>query len=202
MISLEQVLLLEQKVEGAVAKIAQLNAENAALRSRCAELTNALSAKTEQFSSFQSDQNKIEEGILKALQQLNTVENTVLSINNPEVGQVPASAEAASIETANVESDAETQQSESVQPVEEEVSNQEPASSVTQQIPTSADESDAGQAEISPEGAGSQAAVQAQANVQSVQLNQIYESTQEPAADNSQDGQSGDSTRQELFDIF
>jgi hypothetical protein len=78
MISLDQILLLEQKVESAVAKIAQLNAENAALRSKCTELTNALSAKSEQFSSFQTDQNKIEESILKALDRLNTVENTIL----------------------------------------------------------------------------------------------------------------------------
>lgn len=78
MISLDQVQLLEQKVESAVAKIAQLNAENAALRSKCAELTNALSAKSEQFSSFQQDQNKIEEGILKALDRLNNVESSVL----------------------------------------------------------------------------------------------------------------------------
>lgn len=77
MISLDQVLLLEEKVESAVARIAQLNAENAALRRKCAELTNALSAKTEQFSSFQSDQGKIEEGILKALERLNSVENAV-----------------------------------------------------------------------------------------------------------------------------
>ncbi len=77
MISLDQVLLLEEKVESAVAKIAQLNAENAALRRKCAELTNALSAKTEQFSNFQTDQGKIEEGILKALERLNTVENAI-----------------------------------------------------------------------------------------------------------------------------
>lgn len=87
MISLDQVLLLQQKVESAVAKIAELNqtvaqkeAENAALRSKCVELTNALSAKTEQFSSFQTDQTKIEEGILKALERLNAVESTVLSV--------------------------------------------------------------------------------------------------------------------------
>ena len=77
MISLDQVILLEEKVENAVAKIVQLNAENAALRRKCAELTNALSAKTEQFSSFQTDQGKIEEGILKALERLNAVENAV-----------------------------------------------------------------------------------------------------------------------------
>ena len=92
MISLEQVLLLQQKVESAVAKIAELNqtvaqkeAENAALRSKCVELTNALSAKTEQFSTFQSDQSKIEEGILKALERLNAVESTVLSVANATV---------------------------------------------------------------------------------------------------------------------
>lgn len=79
MISLDQVLLLEQKVENAVEKIQQLNAENAALRRKCAELTNALSAKTEQFSSFQTDQGRIEEGILKVLERLNTVENAVHS---------------------------------------------------------------------------------------------------------------------------
>ncbi|WP_296325266.1 cell division protein ZapB [Treponema sp. UBA3813] len=78
MISFDQVLLLEEKVESAVKKIEQLNAENAALRSKCAELSNALEAKSEQFSSFESNQSKIEEGILKALSRLNAVENVVL----------------------------------------------------------------------------------------------------------------------------
>lgn len=90
MISFEQVLLLEEKVESAVAKIAQLNAENAALRRKCAELTNALSAKTEQFSSFQADQDKIEAGILKALSRLDAVENAVLS--SVELAPEPAAA--------------------------------------------------------------------------------------------------------------
>ena len=78
MVSLDQVLLLQEKVESAVQKIAQLNQENDALRTRCSELTKALSQKTEQLSAFASDQNKIEEGILKALERLNSVENTVL----------------------------------------------------------------------------------------------------------------------------
>lgn len=85
MISLNQVLLLEEKVENAVKKIVQLNAENAALRRKCAELTNALSAKTEQFSNFQTDQSKIEQGILKALERLNAVENAVLSAEGLQV---------------------------------------------------------------------------------------------------------------------
>ena len=78
MITLDQVLLLEQKVESAVAKIQQLEAENDALRNKCSELTNALSAKSEQLSSFETDQNKIEQGIRKALDRLNTIENSVL----------------------------------------------------------------------------------------------------------------------------
>jgi len=86
MISLDQVLLLQEKVETAVAKISQLNAENDALRKKCAELTNALSAKSEQVAAFESDQNKIEETILKALDRLNSVEHYILKA----AGQQPA----------------------------------------------------------------------------------------------------------------
>ncbi len=73
MISLDQIQVLEQKIESAVAEIAQLRAENDALRSKCAELTNALSAKTEQLSAFQTDQSKIEFRIKKALEQLENI---------------------------------------------------------------------------------------------------------------------------------
>lgn len=78
MITLNQVLLLEQKVESAVAKIQQLEAENDALRKKCSELTNALSAKSEQLSTFETDQNEIEQGIRKALDRLTSIENSVL----------------------------------------------------------------------------------------------------------------------------
>ena len=78
MISLDQVLILEKKVESAVNKITQLQAENDALRNKCAELTNALSAKSEQLTSFETDQSQIEDGIKKALDRLNSIENSVL----------------------------------------------------------------------------------------------------------------------------
>ena len=80
MITLEQVLLLEQKVESAVQKITQLQQENDALRTKCSELTNSLSSKTELLSSFEQDQDKIESGILKALDRLNAIENSVLKV--------------------------------------------------------------------------------------------------------------------------
>ena len=90
MVTLDQVLLLEKKVEGAVQKIEQLKAENDALRSKCAELTNALSAKTEQFSSFESDQNKIEAGILNALSKLSEIENSIVDISEAGASAQPS----------------------------------------------------------------------------------------------------------------
>lgn len=94
MISIEQILLLQQKVESAVGKISQLQAENDALRTQCSELSNALSRKTEQLSQFEQNQNKIESGILKALERLNTIENTILndSVSHAEEAAVAAAA--------------------------------------------------------------------------------------------------------------
>ena len=103
MITLDQVLLLQEKVESAVAKIAQLKAENDALRSKCAELTNALSAKTEQFSTFEADQSKIEHGILQALERLNAVENAVLGNAVVEAAGVPAASSAAPVSVEPVQ---------------------------------------------------------------------------------------------------
>lgn len=86
MISLDQVLLLQKKVETAVEKISfltgqveQLKNDNDALREKCAELTKSLDEKTELVTSLESDQGKIEEGILTALNRLDTVENTILN---------------------------------------------------------------------------------------------------------------------------
>ena len=80
MISLEQVLLLQNKVNAAVEKIAHLNntisqlkVENDALRAKCTELTNSLSDKTEQVSTLEAEQNQIEQGILIALDRLSAV---------------------------------------------------------------------------------------------------------------------------------
>lgn len=90
--TLEQFSLLEQKIESAVAKIQQLQAENDALRSKCAELTNALSVKSEQLSDFQANKGIIETGIQKALDRLNSIENSVLKTNvqSPSFIQEPA----------------------------------------------------------------------------------------------------------------
>ena len=79
MISFDQVLLLQKKVESAVQKIVELKAENDALRNKCSELTNALSEKTELLESFYADEKKIESSIMDALDRLNSIENSVVS---------------------------------------------------------------------------------------------------------------------------
>ena len=106
MISLDQVKLLEQKVESAVAKIQQLQAENDALRTKVTELTNAVSAKSEQLSSFESEQDQIESGIKKALDRLSSIENTVLKTafsidKNSQATSKPASQQTSTIVTYN-----------------------------------------------------------------------------------------------------
>ena len=118
MISLDQVYLLEQKVESAVAKIQQLQAENDALRSKCAELTNALSVKSEQLTSFESDQSQIENGIKKALDRLNSIENTVLKTASQmnQAGQAPAAPVQAPAEPKPVVQSTPTPQAEAPKP--------------------------------------------------------------------------------------
>lgn len=92
MISLDQVMRLEEKVESAVKKIQQLQEENAALRTKCDELTNALSLKSEQLSNFTSDQNQIEIGIKNALERLDSIENIVLKNGEHPVAQAASAA--------------------------------------------------------------------------------------------------------------
>ena len=117
MISLDQVYLLEQKVESAVEKIQQLQAENDALRNKCTELTNALSVKSEQLSSFESDQSQIENGIKKALDRLNSIENSVLK-NATQMNQVDqaASTQQAKAATPVQETPAQNQPQQTTQP--------------------------------------------------------------------------------------
>lgn len=97
MISLDQVLLLQKKVETAVERISALGAENArlkadndALRSKCAELSKALTDKVELVSTLEAEQSQIEEGILNALSRLDTVENSVLTASGTAVDGMPA----------------------------------------------------------------------------------------------------------------
>ena len=78
MISLEQIQLLEQKVESAVAKILQLTEERDSLYQRCVQLEEENNRLQSNIIDFHQDQERIEQGIIKALDKLNAIENSVL----------------------------------------------------------------------------------------------------------------------------
>ncbi|MBQ0003531.1 MAG: hypothetical protein KBT21_08330 [Treponema sp.] len=87
---IDQVLLLQEKVESAVQKIVELKSENDALRRKCSELTNALSEKTELLNSFTADEEKIELSIKNAISRLDTLENSVISDGKASAEKAPA----------------------------------------------------------------------------------------------------------------
>ena len=97
MVTLDQVLLLQEKVETAVRKITSLNervmqleSENDALRSKCAELTKAISEKSELVSTLEDTQAKIEQSILVTLNRLDAVQDSILSQDDSSVDRVRA----------------------------------------------------------------------------------------------------------------
>lgn len=78
MISLDQIQMLERKVESAVTKIAALHELNSILRDKNTELEQANTLLKERISTFETDQGRIEQGILNALDRLNSMESAVL----------------------------------------------------------------------------------------------------------------------------
>lgn len=89
MITLDQIRLLEQKVESAVKKIAALEQENEQLSAKCGLLEKTNEELTKRYSSLESDQERIEQGILRALDRLNDMENTVLSAGSNAAANEP-----------------------------------------------------------------------------------------------------------------
>ena len=79
MLSLDQVRLLENRVEKAVSKISSLTSENEHLRSQLATLQQRVHELEGFVSGFKDDQGKIEAGILNALEQLGALENAITS---------------------------------------------------------------------------------------------------------------------------
>lgn len=153
---LDQILLLEQKVESAVAKISQLQAENDALRTQCAELTNALSAKTELLTHFEHDQGMIENGILKALDRLASIENSVLQAAGASAAQIVGASQTENTADASPAAAAplqETPNTESVQePVPPHEAQQTPAGSESAaQAPENTPSGEANVAEAAPQ---------------------------------------------------
>lgn len=87
MITLDQVQLLEKKVETIVSKINDLQRQNSALQEKNRELIEKNSLLMQKISTFEADQNRIEEGILNALDRLNSMENSVLKVGTSAINQ-------------------------------------------------------------------------------------------------------------------
>lgn len=80
MITLDQVQILETKVEAIVSKMNDLQRQNIALQEKNRELIEKNSLLMQKISSFEADQNRIEQGILNALDRLNSMENSALKV--------------------------------------------------------------------------------------------------------------------------
>lgn len=77
MLNLDQVRLLENRVEKAVGKIQSLTSENTLLRTQLTGLQTRVSELEGLVRSFKDDQGRIEEGILNALDRLSAFEDSV-----------------------------------------------------------------------------------------------------------------------------
>lgn len=156
MTSPDHVELLVKKVESIVAKTLNLQAENDALRTKCAELTNALSAKTELLTHFEHDQGMIENGILKALDRLASIENSVLQAAGASAAQIVGAPQTENTADASPSAAAplqETPNTESVQePVPPHEAQQTPAGSEpAAQAPENTPSGEASVAEAAPQ---------------------------------------------------
>lgn len=96
MISLDQIRVLEQKIEAIVSKIKELTEENLVLHNKNSQLEQENSLLKTKLSAFEQDQEKIEQGIINALDRLNSVENSILLAagvlnqeNSTETSQTP-----------------------------------------------------------------------------------------------------------------
>jgi FtsZ-binding cell division protein ZapB len=77
MLTLEQVKLLEAKVANAIDYVQRVTGENAALRKKLESNQKRIDELEILMSHFKEDQNRIEDGILAALDRLNQFEDAV-----------------------------------------------------------------------------------------------------------------------------
>ena len=91
MIQLKHIEALDSKVKSALALIAALRTENADLLSKFDTYQTRISELEELIHEFKTDQGEIEEGILRALKQLDTLEDAVTEepqqADNVDMGQ-------------------------------------------------------------------------------------------------------------------
>jgi hypothetical protein len=89
MITLEQIRLLESRVEKAVVYIDLLQDENASLKDKLEGYEKKIKDLEVLVRGFQQDQGRIEEGILHALDRLNAFEDAILKDSEEPVPASP-----------------------------------------------------------------------------------------------------------------
>ena len=80
MISLNQIRLLEQKIESILDLLAVLQSEKAVLEKENAKLKAEVQELAVKCSRFEQDEEKIEQGILSVLNRLNNMEDAVQNV--------------------------------------------------------------------------------------------------------------------------
>ncbi len=122
MISLDQIRILERKVEAAVSRIRSLTQENLTLKASLESYESRIQELESMVSSFKSEQDEIEAGIVSALRQLDDLEHTVGEKADSELtdgpATEPAEPEAESSESTTNETPAASH--EAITPAEEE----------------------------------------------------------------------------------
>ena len=124
MITLDQVRLLEQKVENAINKINQLQKENTELKEKCAFLESKANNLNQKVSDFESDQNIIEEGIANVLKRLNSVEDAIKNTTELDTSVVPESSALDSNSMADEPFNSNSYHTEQIE-IQENISNEE-----------------------------------------------------------------------------
>lgn len=82
MLSLEQIKLLEQKVEKAISLIKALSDERDVLKTRIAEKDRRIAELEDLVVNFKDDQSKIESGIKSTLNLLNSLEDLAIPMDS------------------------------------------------------------------------------------------------------------------------
>lgn len=77
MITIEQIQKLDQKVQAAVEKISTLTRENASLKGKLDQYQKRINELEVLIDRFKQDQAQIENGIIRALEQLDKLEDSV-----------------------------------------------------------------------------------------------------------------------------
>ena len=77
MITIEQIQELDQKVQAAVNRISTLGSENTSLQSKLDEYEKRIAELEVLIDRFKQDQSEIENGIIRALEQLDHLEDSI-----------------------------------------------------------------------------------------------------------------------------